>query len=141
MKLIVLLASACASAAALPSADVTGSPPASPPTSPPTRSEVVEKFQFRGGRVEPTRTEANGAVFTTAESPNGGFSFTLSSGEDEETMRRLLATLQIAGGFLENAIAVKRTIHVHVNQGQICPGNTACQSPDPSVLGRTHISD
>lgn len=103
------------------------------------KQRVLDRFRFPHdcyGRPVRTDPEVVGRHLSRVVSPAGKFLFEVGSFKGEDEVGRLVVALQIAAGFLENAIAFRNQIRVQVNHADYCVNGGVCHNTAGTAYGK-----
>ncbi|KAJ9090523.1 hypothetical protein DSO57_1001494 [Entomophthora muscae] len=93
------------------------------------KQQTLDEFRFPHG-VRPKIPRTLGPNIKVV-SPGSMFEFNVFSNEHQRNVSQLITALQVAGGFLENAIAFNNPIKVEVTHGSYCKIDSGC--PDDKL--------
>ncbi|KAJ9057369.1 hypothetical protein DSO57_1023360 [Entomophthora muscae] len=90
------------------------------------KQQTLDRFRFSNGspRHQAPRREER---LRRALSPGGKFEFFIESLENASIVFRFITALQIAGGFIENAISLQNKVTVKVQYGDVCGETEGCR--------------
>ncbi|KAJ9072106.1 hypothetical protein DSO57_1030561 [Entomophthora muscae] len=106
------------------------------------KQKILDKFRFprnswnQGVRPEMPRKLGR---LKKIVSPGGKFVFDLESYESPLLVHELEVSLQIASGFIENALVFNTPIKVQANQGNTCVRQGVCRKVRSSVRGGSYL--
>ncbi|KAJ9061280.1 hypothetical protein DSO57_1022194 [Entomophthora muscae] len=101
------------------------------------RQKILNKFRFplnnEGQPIVEKLKHVRGELLAV-KSPGGKILFDF--GSNKRSVKRVIAALQIAGGFIENAISFNKTVKVHVGHGDYCGADGTCKQDNYESLGK-----
>ncbi|KAJ9070228.1 hypothetical protein DSO57_1010501 [Entomophthora muscae] len=100
-----------------------------------TKQQTLDKFRFSSFSPRPEVPRKLG-IDPKVTSPGAKFEFSLESSEHSSSVSQLVTALQIAGGFIENALNLANKIVVKVCYSSNCP-NLKSYGNDDSIIAKS----